>query len=292
MNNKVYQMVTDRIIEQMQQGIIPWKKPWKGAKVSGEDYAINYTTRRAYSRLNQWLLWEPGEYLTYKQIQELGGKIRKGAKAKFVVFYTKAEYKTTDPKTGEEKTVSYPLLRYYNVFHLKDTEGIPTKIAPGEKVEVESDTEADAIIAAYIEREGIRFRNDKPSDQAYYSPMLDEVVVPMKSQYSRISEYYSTTFHELVHSTMKPERCDRTSEGMEAAFFGSDNYSREELVAEIGSAMCCSCCGIEVAETFKNSVAYIQSWIKRFKNDPKMIVWAASRAEKAAEFIFGANEAI
>lgn len=285
-------MVTNRIIEQMQKGIIPWKKPWKGAIVSGEDYAINYVTRRAYSRLNQWLLWEPGEYLTFKQIQELGGKIRKGVKAKFVVFYTKAEYKTTDEKTGEEKTVSYPLLRYYNVFHLNDTEGIASKIVPGEKIEVEADTEADVIIAAYVEREGIRFCNTKPSDQAFYSPMRDEVVVPMQSQYTRPSEYYSTTFHELVHSTMKPERCNRTSEGMEAAFFGSDNYSREELVAEIGSAMCCSRCGIEVEATFRNSVAYIQSWLKALKNDVKMIVWAASRAEKAAEFIFGANEAI
>jgi antirestriction protein ArdC len=87
---------------------------------------------------------------------------------------------------------------------------------------------------------------------------------------------------------MKADRCNRKTEN-EGAFFGNENYSREELVAEMGSAMLCSRCGIENPKTFQNSVAYLQSWIKALKNDIKMIIWASSRAEKAAEFIWGEN---
>lgn len=287
MENKVYQMVTDRIVEQMNKGIIPWRKPWHGGSiVSAEDVAISYVSRRAYSTLNQWLLGEPGEYLTFKQIQDLGGKIRKGEKSKMVVFYTKYEYKTTDEKTGEEKLHCIPVLRYYNVFHINQTEGIKSKVVPGEVVVVESDTDADAVIAAYVERTGLKFQNDRPSAKAYYSPGTDTVVVPMKGQYDHIAEYYSTTFHELTHSTLKADRCDRKAEN-ENAFFGNADYSREELVAEMGSAMLCSHCGVETERTFKNSVAYLQNWLLALKNDPKMIVWASSRAEKAARFILG-----
>lgn len=289
MDNKVYQMVTDRIIEQMQNGIIPWRKPWHGAKATGEDVAISYVTRRAYSQINQWLLGnKPGEWLTFKQIQDNGGKIKKGAKGSFVVFYTKYEFKTKDEETGEEKLHCIPILRYYNVWHLSQTEGIKSKIVPGEKVEVEKDGLAEKIIADYISRTGLKFHNDKPSDRAYYSPALDMVVVPMHEQFSSQSEYYSTTFHELTHSTLKEDRCNRKAEN-ENAFFGNEDYSREELVAEMGSAMLCSRCGIEVEATFKNSVAYLQSWINVLKNDMKMIIWASSRAEKAAEFIWGEN---
>lgn len=276
-------MVTDRIVEQMSKGIIPWKRPWHGA-VGVEDMAISYVTRRAYSPINQMLLGESGEYLTFKQIQQLGGKVKKGAKSRFVVFFDMVKYTKTNEETQEEELRSYPLLKYYNVFHLSDTDGIQSKIVEGEKVELESDADADKIIADYVARTGLTFHNDKPSSRAYYSPSSDTVVVPMMNQYDKVGEYYSTTFHELTHSTMKKDRCDREADNKMAAF-GSADYSREELVAEIGSAYLCSFTGIETERTFKNSVAYLQSWISALKNDNKMIVWAASRAEKAANFI-------
>ena len=209
----VYQIVTNRIVELLDKGIIPWRKPWKGALADAEDCAISYVTRRAYSMLNQWLLGEPGEYLTFKQIHDLGGKVVKGAKARMVVFYTKASYVKTDAETGEETLVSYPLLKYYNVFHINETTGIASKCKPGEKVEVEQgDEAADAMISDYVSRTRLHFRNDKPSNEAFYRPGSDTVVVPMKSQYDNIAEYYSTTFHELTHSTMRKDRCDRDAE--------------------------------------------------------------------------------
>lgn len=282
-------MVTDRIVEMLQQGIIPWRRPWKGGKATPEDSAISYTSRRAYSPINQWLLGNvPGEYLTWKEIKKLGGSVKKGAKAGMVVFFTKAEYKKVEDD-GTETLVTYPLLKYYNVFHISQTEGIKSRVKPGEVVEeVQGDSNADMIIADYVAREGIKFRNDRDSSRAYYCPGTDEVVVPRISQYSQAAEYYSTTIHELTHSTMKASRCDREEENR-GSRFGNMEYSREELVAEIGAAMLCSRTGVSIERAFKNSVAYIQSWLKALKNDNKMIIWASSRAEKAAKFIL--NEA-
>lgn len=297
--NNVYQMVTDRIVKMMEQGIIPWRKPWHfGAVDDGEEQAISYTTRRAYSLLNQWLLGEPGEYLTFNQISERGGYIKKGEKARMVVFFKQTSYKETDPETGEEKLKSYPLLRWYNVWHINQTEGIPSKI-PARTDEPQPEkpkgpgaiNEAENVILAYLMREtSLKFQNDKPSGSAYYSPARDEVVVPMLAQYDNAAEYYSTTFHELTHSTSKKSRCDRESENTRA-FFGNSDYSREELVAEMGAAMLCSNCGIDNKSAFRNSVAYIQNWMQALKNDPKMIVWAAGRAEKAARYIIGEKAA-
>lgn len=286
----VYQMVTDRILEMMNKGIIPWEKPWHfGAIDDGETLAISYTSRRAYSLLNQWLLGEPGEYLTFNQISERGGKVKRGEKSKMVVFFKQSQFvKKNDD--GEEEVVNYPLLKYYNVWHINQTEGIESKVKVVEhevKKGPEADSEAEKIILGYLMREAtLKFVNYKPSGRAFYSPSEDKVVVPMLGQYDSNSEYYSTAFHELTHSTMKESRCNRESENARA-FFGNHDYSREELVAEMGAAMLCSHSGVESKHSFKNSVAYLQNWMEALKNDNKMIVWAAGRAEKAAKYIIG-----
>lgn len=286
-------MVTDRIIEQMQNGIIPWHKPWHMAG-NAEEMAINYVTRRPYSLVNQWLLLEPGEYLTFKQVTALGGKVKKGSKSRFVVFFTKVAYTVKNERTGEDEERSYPLLRYYNVFRLADCEGIQSKIEKpeaGAVVELPLCDEADAAISDYVfSQPTLSFQNDKPSDRAYYSPADDKVVVPMRSQFDEMAEYYSTAFHELTHSTLTESRCNRKQDGAGASFFGSKAYSREELVAEMGAAMLCSNFGIDCEKAFKNSVAYLQSWVRELKNDAKAIVVAAGKAEKAVRYILGERE--
>ena len=283
----VYQMVTDRIVEQMKKGIIPWHKPWMTAVYMGGESAVNYVSRKPYSLLNQLLLGKPGEWLTWKQIEDCKGRVKKGTKSSFVVFYQMLE-KEVEDEEGNPKKVKYPILKWYKVFHIDDTEGIKSKIdnttvkpSPTiEPIEV-----AEEVIKGYLSREpGLKFISDKESGSAYYSPASDTVVVPRISQYEIPEEYYSTTFHELTHSTMHEKRCDRKGENKMAAF-GNEDYSREELVAELGSAMICNTIGIEVEKAFRNSVAYIQGWLKELKNDPKMIVWASGRAEKAAKYI-------
>lgn len=288
--NNVYQMVTDRVIEQMKKGIIPWQRPWTGTAGT-----INYVTRKPYSLLNQMLLGREGEWITFKQLKERGGSIKKGAKAGIVVFYGKYTYTKEEKEDGQETTVvkehTIPVLRYYNVFHIDDCTGIESKLeSKPAAVATEPIENAEAIIGGYVGREeGLKFKNDQPSNRAYYNPFSDTVVVPMLSQYTIVEEYYSTTFHEFTHSTMAESRCNRKKENALAAF-GSKNYSREELVAELGSAMLCTVAGLNSDKAFKNSVAYIQGWLKALANDNKMIVWAASRAEKAARYILGEKE--
>lgn len=281
-STNIYQMVTDRIIEQMNAGIIPWHQPWVG----GSAMAISYTTRKTYSMLNQLLLGKPGEWLTWNQIQAKGGKVHPGAKSRFCVYCQPVEKPQYDEETGEKKADMYLLLKWYRVFHIDDTEGIPslcTLVVPD--ASVSPIQRAEDAIEDYLNRESsLKFFNDQESASAYYSPFRDEVVVPLISQYALAEEYYSTAFHELTHSTMHEKRCNRQSESS-ITRFGDKDYSREELVAEIGSAMICNRLGIEHEKAFKNSAAYIQSWLKALKNDNRMIVWAAKKAEEAARYI-------
>ena len=283
-------MVTDRIIEQMNKGIIPWHQPWVG----GNAMAISYTTRKAYSMLNQLLLGKPGEWLTWNQIQAKKGKVKPGAKSRFCVYCQFVKKEDISEEEEEKQRNGYLILKWYRVFHIDDTEGIEslcsTSAPCGDSLSPIS--QAEHVIESYLSREAaLRFFNDQPSASAYYSPSRDEVVVPMLSQYAQAEEYYSTAFHELTHSTMHASRCNRQSEST-ITRFGDSAYSREELVAEIGSAMICNRIGIENEKAFKNSAAYIQSWLKALKNDNKMIVWAAKKAEEAARYILGDVEGV
>lgn len=278
----VYQMVTDRIIEQMNKGIVPWHQPWVG----GAAMAISYTTRKAYSMLNQLLLGKPGEWLTWNQIQAKNGKVKTGAKSRFCVYCQFVEKNDVNDTDDEKKRDGYLILKWYRVFHIDDTIGIESKcqeVMPGS--DLSPIQRAEDVIAAYLKREsGLKFFNEEESASAYYSPARDEVVVPRLDQYQIVEEYYSTAFHEFTHSTMHESRCNRKSESS-ITRFGDSAYSREELVAEIGSAMLCNRIGIENERAFNNSAAYIQSWLKALKNDNKMIVWAAKKAEEAARYI-------
>ncbi len=275
----VYDMVTNRIIAELEKGKIPWQKPWTGVR----DGAYNRITKRPYSLLNQMLLQHSGEYATFKQWQDLGGHVRKGEKSEIVVFWEIFESKETNPDTGEIEIKKVPLLRYYNVFHISQVDGVEPLAPEQLNDEVEPIEAGDRIIADYINREHLKFVECK-SNQAYYSPSSDTVVVPLKEQYNLINEYYSTTFHELTHSTGHKNRLNRLQTGAVAAF-GSENYSKEECVAEIGSATLMSIAGIETAKTFRNSTAYIQNWLQVLRNDNKFIVSASSKAEKAVNYI-------
>lgn len=288
MGKSVYQIVTDRIVEQMNKGIIPWQRPWHGT----HDGAISYTTGKPYSLLNQILLGKAGEYLTFNQIVQLGGKLKKGAKAGIVTFCKYYTKEVPSENEGEEATqVNKYCLRYYNVYHLDDIEGIYSKYTEKEKVHHEPIKIAEMVISEYVSREGMGFQNDKPSNRAFYRPITDEVVVPMMEQFDEIAEYYSTTFHELTHSTGHRDRLNRKGfEPGAMVAFGSETYSQEELVAEIGSAICLNKVGIDCDKAFRNSVGYLQGWLKALGNDPKMIVFASAQAEKAVKYMFNEQD--
>ena len=275
----IYQEITNRIITQLEKGEIPWHKPWSGVTTG----AYNRVSKKPYSLLNQMILEHDGEYATFKQWSELGGKIRKGAKSEIVVFWKIIE-KTETNSHGEEVKTAIPYLRYINVFHISQVDGIE----PLEKnaIKHESVAEAEKIKTDYEEREHFVIQ-EKITNDAFYSPSRDFIQVPCREQYEDIMEFYSTLFHEMVHSTGHKSRLGRFDECSKLVAFGSEDYSKEELVAEIGSATLMNVIGIETVKTFKNSAAYIQNWLRVLKNDNKFIVSASSKAEKAVKYILG-----
>lgn len=275
----VYQAVTDRIIAQLEEGVIPWHKPWS----SVTDGAHNRVSKKPYSLINQMLLMHDGEYATYKQWQDIGGKVRKGEKSEIVVFWKMLDI--TEEIDGEVVKKRIPILKYYNVFHVSQVDGVEPKSIES-MVEHEYLEEAENVRKTYIDREGIRII-EEVSDSAFYSPTYDYINIPAIGQFDDVNEFYSTMFHEMIHSTGHESRLGRFAEVDKLAPFGSADYSKEELVAELGSAMLMNTIGIETEKVMRNNAAYIQGWLKVLKDDSKMIVSAASRAEKACKYILG-----
>lgn len=270
--SKVYDYVTERIIAELEKGVIPWRRPWAGAS-----HAMNYITRKPYRGINAILL-PAGEYLTFKQVQDLGGKVKKGAKANLAVFWKLHE--TTEQTEVEEATVkTWPVLRYYNVFHLTDIEGIPSKLQTWEHDPVE---QAETIMAGYNNGPQIEFVD---TSKAYYQPVTDRINLPPRETFPRVAAFYSTMFHEMVHSTGHDTRLGRLQTDSLAAF-GNETYSQEELVAELGASMLCAVAGLD-NDTISDSANYIGGWLQRLRNDTTLIVTAASQAQKAVDWILG-----
>ena len=273
----IYELVTNRILEELEKGVVPWHKPWTGTAK-----AWSHTTGRPYSLLNQLLL-PSGEYITFKQCQAEGGKINKGAKGRQVIFWKPYKVEEVNQETGEKEKKTIPLLRYYTVFHITDTD-LEQK-HNREEIEKHNEPieELENIKTEYLAREKVNF-NQAQSNSACYSPGTDTVTVPLLEQFDSIEEYYSTAFHELAHSTGHATRLNRLNT---LAHFGSEDYSKEELIAELtASAVLCST-GIETDQTFKSSASYIDGWKNAIRNDNKLIIHASSKAQKAYELIMG-----
>ena len=287
----VYQIVTDRILQALDAGVIPWHFPW----ICVDNGAFNRFTKHRYSLLNQMLLTHRGEYATFRQWTDprVGGRIRKGEHAEIVVFWKwpdKEETKEETELSGTEETEtrsrqkSVPVLKYYHVFHISQVEGVEPLPVEQELYATEAITGAEKVLRDYISREGIRFEDDL-SNEAYYSSATDCIHVPGLAQYECAEEYYSTAFHEAIHSTGRENRLART--GLKKESFGSEAYSQEELVAEIGSSCLLHMLGIESDRSMANSIAYVQGWLRSLRNDKRMIIRAAAQAERAVRFMTG-----
>lgn len=256
---KQFDNILARIMEDLDKGVVPWRKPW----CHSPEGIVSHATGHQYSLLNCMLLDGPGEYLTFNQARKEGGHVKKGAKSRRVFFYKPMQVKEKT-EDGEEEGVlrTIPVLQQFNVFHIDDCEGVEAK---------------------YIGREGIAVSHE--GGRAFYSPANDSVTLPKAGEFIDDPHYYSTLFHELAHSTGAPGRLDRDMNGR----FGDSSYAREELVAEITAAFVCGRLGLGTDDTVANSAAYIGHWKKALAKDPGAIVWAASRAEKAAKFIMENN---
>lgn len=285
----VYQIVTDRILSEMEHGIIPWVRPW----VRVNDPAHNAVSGHQYSLLNRMLLLHSGAYATYDQWLKKGCQVRKGAKSEIVVFWKWPEKISPDISASEdldkeetEHKTNRPVLRYYHVFHCTQVDGYKDPHAEEPLFDNDPIVKAEKVIEDYVSRTGIKWDVGK-YDEAYYAPAEDRIHVPGIRQYEHCELYYSTAFHEMIHSTGTSDRLNRP--GLKPSVFGSERYSREELVAEVGATALMGTIGIGTESSIVNSAAYCQSWLQAIKGDKHMIVVASGQAEKAARYILGTN---
>ena len=277
-NENVYKWVTERIIKQLEAGVAPWHKPWKS------EFPRNLVSGKEYHGINVFMLGMQGYgspyWLTYQQASERGAQVRKGQHATMIVFW-KASEKPVREEDGTEEVKRWFTLRYYNVFNAEQCDNLEV---PETTREVKPIPECKRIV------EGMPNRPEQEqAGKAYYRPSTDTVGMPAQPLFEHDEAFYATMFHELVHSTGHPTRLSRFASGEKPANFGSDSYSKEELVAELGSAMLCGIAGISPTVS-DNSAAYLQSWINALKGDSRLIIQAASAAQKAADYILGKEE--
>lgn len=267
--NRVYSMVAERIIKKLREGVVPWRRPWSALP------AVNWVTQRPYRGINTLLL-ESGEYATFKQITLAGGRVKKGSKGHLVVFW-----KMLEMENGEEKEKTIPYLRYYHVFEInRQCEGLRSKVKRNKDHSPMKD--AEKLLKEYKDPPLIFYAPGK----AFYRPTEDLISLPEPALFHSSSDYYNTLFHELIHSTGHAKRLNRKAVSREHICFGDHLYSQEELIAEIGAAMLCAVCGINTS-AIENSVAYIKTWMEKVGDDPKCIVYGASKAQKAADYVQG-----
>lgn len=282
----IYSMVTDRILAVLDKGVVPWRRPWVGNSL-----CVKRRTGEPYSFVNQLLLspdfdgtlesLNSGEFATFKQIQAEGGKLRKGAKGLKVVFYKWYEVKDETSDDADAKKL-VPILRYSTVFNIRDTDLEPKWTSKEFELNARPDAEAERMLTNYWQTEKIRVKRGGGATQAYYRPDTDAITLPSIDRFCDTAEYYSTAFHESVHSTGHESRLNRINK---CASFGSEDYSKEELVAEIGASALVSMCGLETESSLQNNAAYIKGWRDAIAKDNKLIVSAAGKAEKAVSRI-------
>ncbi len=296
------QKVSDEIIDQIKRGVAPWQKPWKpGEQISAE----NFSTGQKYSGGNSLYLMSRGirdgrgdnRWGTYNQIREAGGQVRKGEKGTQVLFFTDRnsraakdeQGKTLKNKEGktiyEEQKREKPICKQYTVFNVEQAEGL--KLKPREdqvRPEWDAHRDAEKVIAA----NGATVEH-VAGDRAAYLYDQDKIVLPEQSQFPTRNGYYQTALHECGHATGHPDRMNRETlkEGL-ASGFGSPEYAREELRAEISAMMTGERVG--VGHDPQRGAAYVENWVKVLEKDPHEIHRAARDAQKMTDHLM--NRAI
>ena len=273
----VYQLVTDRIMAKLQQGVIPWHRTWE------LQAPRNLITKRPYRGVNILLLgsqeYASPWWLTYHQAQELGGQVRKGEHGSLIVFW-KFLHREVEDEDGQRVERTVPLLRYYTVFNVEQVDGLTNVPQVERPPEFNPIQEAEAIVKGYKDSPPIKHNGR----EAYYKPKADYVSVPEPHQFENPASYYNVLFHELAHSTGHESRLGRFNSN--GTPFSSEPYSREELIAEIGGNFLCGHCEIE-GQVLDNSAAYISHWLKKLREDNHFIVKIAGQAQKASAYILG-----
>ena len=288
--SKAYEAITQQILELMEQGTSPWHRPWKTLRAQGRNRALN-AQGRPYRGINAFILtslpFEVPIYLTYRQAAAMGGNVRKGSKGFPVLFWKLLELTEETAREADDVGLKIPMARFYTVFNVAQTEGVtlPEALAsPAETVAFNAIEDAERLVAGMPQCPSIEHGYTK----AFYRPSEDVIGMPSVPAFDSLEEYYSTLLHELVHSTGHVSRLNR-KEISAPDYTDAHAYSREELVAELGSALLCAQVGVDNVR--ENQAAYLRSWHERLQKDPAILVMAAAKAQKAADFILVAEMA-
>lgn len=283
----LYETVTTTILEALERGVVPWRKPWDTSAA----IPVNATTNRPYRGVNLILLsmspYRDHRWLTFKQVAERGGRVRAGERTTLVVFWKRWEPPTPDDD-DRSSSRHVPLLRYYRVFNAEQCENlglatVPERIVTSEHQRIER---ADALV---------RRMSDPPriiegGTAAWYHPGDDAVQVPKMERFASADAFYATLFHELGHATGHKKRLARPGVAGRVRF-DSAEYSREELVAELTSAFCCATASLDNS-LIEDAASYINNWLKVLKSDTRAIVFAAAQAQRAADYIQGVTHSL
>jgi antirestriction protein ArdC len=281
----LYQTVTDQIVAMLEAGVVPWRSPILGRSSAGHPKNLN--TGKQYRGVNVFLLaftafakgYGSSYWLTFNQAKERGGSVKKGEKSSMVVFWK--QYETTDKESGKPAIV--PVLRYYNIFNAEQVDGIEIPDAVKfEPIDFKPIEAAERIASNFaggpaVEHDG--------GQQACYRPSTDTVHMPERTRFASVEEYYATLFHEISHATGHSSRLDRKLD-TDPRPFGSPDYGKEELVAEMSAAFLCGHAGLQPS-VITNQAAYIGGWLKQLKSDKKLVVSAAGQAQRSADWIRG-----
>jgi len=270
--NRAYTKVTNLIIEKLKSGVIPWQKGWKPAH--------NLITGHEYTGINRLILaGEGSHFLTYNQAKKLSGHIKKGSKGHPVVYLGHRTVIEEDEETQKKAFKDVSFLKYYTVFNYKDAQ-LPEKVLNKyikQRETTPPNITAENIIHNYKDAPRIEYLTDTPG----YCPGTDTITIPPSESYDSDDRYYSSLFHELAHSTGHQKRLNRS--GIVGIKHHSYKYAKEELIAELGAAFLCWKCNLK--KVIDNQTSYIKGWLEALANDHKLIVSAASQAEKATNYI-------
>jgi antirestriction protein ArdC len=277
----VYQTVTDRIINLLEQGTVPWRKSWS----AGGGMPKNLVSKNEYRGVNVFLLsampYSSPYWLTYKQATDLGGHVKRGEKSTPVIFWKMLDKHNSDQE-DDNATGKIPMLRQYHLFSAEQCEGITVPPDSEETVNLFTPIErAEQIVSGYTDCPSIHYGGNR----AFYRPSEDRVQMPHKHTFEKSEAFYQVLMHELSHSSGAKHRLAR-KEVVERNEFGSDDYSSEEICAELSASMLCAVAGIS-NETIELSASYIDGWLSVLRQDKKAIVVAAARAQSAADYILG-----
>jgi antirestriction protein ArdC len=292
--------VTEQLLEKIKTGAVPWRKPFKG--IAGANIQRNPASKHIYTGINQHVLsimqmvrgYSDPRWMTYKQAETMGGQVRKGEKAAYILVPMRVN--TEDAKTGEES--SFVMFKAAAVFNVEQIDGLelPTIESEGSKLNDLTPLESHEFLVERYEkamtaRTGspvkIMYRDMSDLDSPHWSPSLDRIVLPNKSQFNSPEELFDTLTHEMVHSTGHADRLDRTELGKDYGKADGVARAKEELIAEIGSALLADMFGVD--SSFDNTAAYVQSWLQRLKSHPEEVIQASKEAQKAVDYILGTD---